>query len=454
MSPNRIFALRALALYLPIALAVIAWHVRRPSHRAATGIFLAGAWNFVTLLAANVIALRAEWWTFGVAGSRLAGVPVDLLLGWTALWGIALPLAAPTLHVAALGAVAVAVDLVVMPLCGPVIQLGERWIVGEFVTVGVALVPGVLLARWTAADRHLAVRAIMQLVCFASLVLGVLPTTIFAHAGGSWTALTSDAPRAIALQLQIAAIPALLGVSALQEFAERGRGTPLPFDAPRRLVNTGPYAYVANPMQLSAVVVLVAWGALLESAWVALGGIMTWIYGVGLARMDEGADLEERFGAQWTHYRTRVRNWLPRWRPAHPSARLYVAAGCGPCSEIGRWFAAGGAVALEIVPAELHPTRDLRRVTYELIDDESVREEGVAALARALEHIHLAWAMLAFFVRLPGVRHGLQLLADVSGGEERIVQRRVTALRTATTSDDRIQRRRDGSRLPEAFPEL
>ena len=78
---------------------------------------------------------------------------------------------------------------------------------------------------------------------------------------------------------------------------------------------------------------------------------------------------------------------------------------------------------LEIVPAELHPTRDLRRVTYELADDESARDEGVAALARALEHIHLGWAMVAFLVRLPGVRHGLQLLADVSGGEERLVRR-------------------------------
>jgi protein-S-isoprenylcysteine O-methyltransferase Ste14 len=421
--PDRVFALRALALYLPIAFAVVAWHLRRPSHRAATGVLLAGAWNFVTLLAANVIALHAEWWAFDVTGSRLAGVPVDLLLGWTALWGIALPLAAPRMHVAALGVIAVAVDLVVMPLCAPVVQLGESWILGEIVMVAIALVPGVLLARWTAEDRHLAARAMLQLVCFASLLLGVLPATIFAHAGGSWTVLTADAPRAIALQLQLAAIPALLGVSALQEFVERGRGTPLPFDAPRRLVTTGPYAYVANPMQLSAALLLVAWGALLESAWVALGGIMTWIYGVGLARMDEGADLEGRFGAEWSRYRARVRNWLPRWRPAHPAARLYVAAACGPCSEIGRWFAASGAVALEIVPAELHPTRDLRRVTYELVDDASVQEEGVAALARAVEHIHLGWAMLAFLVRLPLVRPGLQLLADVSGGEERLVRR-------------------------------
>jgi hypothetical protein len=97
---------------------------------------------------------------------------------------------------------------------------------------------------------------------------------------------------------------------------------------------------------------------------------------------------------------------------------------CGPCSELARWFAASGAVSLEIVPAELHPGRDLRRLTYELVDDPASVEEGVGALARAVEHIHFGWAMIAFFARLPGVRQTLQLLADVSGGEEKLVARR------------------------------
>jgi protein-S-isoprenylcysteine O-methyltransferase Ste14 len=251
----------------------------------------------------------------------------------------------------------------------------------------------------------------------------VLPATILAHTEASWTALTSDAPRAIILQLQIAAIPALLGVSALQEFVERGRGTPLPFDAPRRLVTTGPYAYVANPMQLSTAVLLIVWGAVLHSWWVALAGAMSFVYSAGLARMDEGLDLEERFGEAWKNYRREVRSWVPRWRPAHPPARLYVSMGCGRCSTIARWFTASGAVSLEVVPAELHPRRDLRRVTYELVGDESTFAEGVVALARAVEHINFAWAMLGFFVRLPLVRDMFQLLADVSGGDEQLVRR-------------------------------
>ena len=423
MIPDRAFVIRALALYVPIALALAAWRVRRPSGRTAAGVLLAALWNFVALLAINLVAIRAGWWQFDPVGARFYDVPVDLLLGWTVLWGVAAPLVAARIPLVALGIAAVAIDLALMPLCAPVLHLGQRWLVGEGVAVVVALVPGALLARWTAEGRRLAARATLQLLCFAALVLGVLPSTILTHTGGSWTVLTSDGPRAIILHLQIAAIPALLGVSALQEFVERGRGTPLPFDSPRRLVTTGPYAYVANPMQLSIAVLLVVWGALLHSWWVALAGVMSFVYSAGLARMDEGVDLEERFGEAWKRYRRDVRNWMPRWRPAHPPARLYVSMECERCSVVGRWFAASGAMSLEVVPAELHPRRELRRITYELVDDESICADGVAALARAVEHINFAWAMLGFFVRLPLIRRLLQLLTDVSGGDEQLVRR-------------------------------
>ena len=433
--PDRLFALRALALYVPIALAFALWRQRGASGRPATGLLLGGLWNFVALIGVNALAVHLGWWRFGAPGAHLLGVPVDVTLGWAVLWGIVAPLAAPRASIAALSMIAVVVDLIVMPFCAPLVVLGPLWLIGEMAAVLVAFIPGLLLARWTRDDRELSLRAAMLVMLFGALVLGVLPETIFAHAGGSWSGLTSRSPRWLALELQLVAIPALLGVSALQEFVERGHGTPLPFDPPRRLVTTGPYAYVANPMQLSAALLLLAWGAVLRSSWVVAAGVMAWVYGVGLARMDEGVDLDMRFGDAWRSYRRSVRNWFPRWRPAHAPARLYVAMGCGPCSDIARWVAGSGAVALEIVPAELHPERDLRRLTYELMDDPQSRDEGVGALARAVEHIHLGWAMIAFFARLPGVRPLLQLLADASGGEAKLVARQAPECRPEPSTD-------------------
>lgn len=428
MMPDRVFVVRALALYLPIGLSILLWRRRALSGREGAGIMLGGVWNFVALIGVNVLAIRAGWWHFEAPGALMFGIPLDLLLGWTVLWGVVAPLACPRVPILVAGLAAAIVDLLVMPFCAPVVRLGDTWLIGEVVAVAVAFVPGLLLVRWTAHDRRLVARAALQMICFAALVLGVLPGTILAHTRGSWLPLTDASTRVLLLELQLVAIPALLGVSALQEFVQRGQGTPLPFDAPRRLVTTGPYAYVANPMQLSAAVLLVVWGAVLHNWWIAMGGIMSWIYGAGLARMDERVDLQGRFGDAWVSYRRAVRNWLPRWRPASPRACLYVAMSCGPCSEIARWFAASGAVSLEVLPAEAHPDRDLRRITYQLVDTPDVTEEGVAALARAAEHINLAWAMLGFLVRLPVVRPVLQLLADVSGGEERLVQRSTPGL--------------------------
>jgi protein-S-isoprenylcysteine O-methyltransferase Ste14 len=257
---------------------------------------------------------------------------------------------------------------------------------------------------------------LLQATAFSGLALGVLPHVVLEHTGGSWQALATRPQWMTGLLLQCVAALGLLGVSAVQEFAVRGGGTPVPFDAPTRLVTSGPYAYVRNPMQLSAALVLLAWGALLGSWWVAAAGAMAVIYGAGFAAGDEGADLHRRFGERWRQY-TR------RWRPADlgdvsPRATLYVAEECGPCSEVRAWFDARRPVGLDIAAAERHPSRTLTRITYDPGDD-SGDLQGVAAIASALQHVHLGWALLGMFVRLPGVCQTLQLITDASGGAQR-----------------------------------
>ena len=151
---------------------------------------------------------------------------------------------------------------------------------------------------------------------------------------------------------------------------------------------------------------------------------MAHIYSLGLAGWDEGEDLRERFGDGWTTYRRAVRRWIPRLRPWHgadqPPARLFVAATCGMCSEVGQWFARRDPRGLVIVAAETHPSQALRRITYEPADG-SRAASGVEAVARALEHIHLGWALAGFALRLPIVNPLVQLLADASGAEPRLI---------------------------------
>jgi protein-S-isoprenylcysteine O-methyltransferase Ste14 len=93
--------------------------------------------------------------------------------------------------------------------------------------------------------------------------------------------------------------------------AVEGRGTPLPLDAPRELVVTGPYRYIRNPMATAALLQGGAVGVYLGSplivAYAAAGGVFWQL----LVRPWEEADLERRHGAPYRRYRDAVRCWIP-----------------------------------------------------------------------------------------------------------------------------------------------
>lgn len=424
MFADRYLLVRAASLYVTVVVTALVWVWRRPDGRALHGAALAFLWNLPVLALLHLVAARLGWWHFDAQGGLFLGMPADLYLSWAWLWGAIPALAFPSLPLGAVILAALAADLVLMPGATPVLRLGPAWLLGEAVGLTVALVPGQLLARWTRRDTHLTHRALLQMVAFTGLVLFVLPAIAIDGSGGAWKNPMTRPAWQVSLLAQLLAIPAVIGLTAVQEFVTRGLGTPVPFDAPRRLVTTGVYAYVRNPMQLSATLLLILLGIVLRNPWVSAAGIMAHAYSVGVAGWDEDEDLRRRFGDDWTRYRQNVRRWVPRlrpWhRPNHPPARLFVARTCAMCSEVRLWFERRGAGNLTIVAAETHPSKGLTRITYEPADG-SRGVSGIEAIARALEHIHFGWAVLGFVLRLPIVSQLSQLLADASGGEPRSV---------------------------------
>ncbi len=415
---------RGAAVYLAVVLTIGAWAWRRPDARSLAGAMLGFAWNLPVLLVLNIAAIELDWWRFDAAGGLLLGVPVDLYLSWAWLWGAVPLIAFPSAPLAIVVLIALLVDLAAMPAAAPVLQLGPAWLAGEVLALVVSLVPGLLLARWTGRDVRLTERALLQVMAFSGLVAVLLPAIAIDGSGSSWRSPLDRPAWQLALLAQLLALPGIAGLSAVQEFVTRGGGTPVPFDPPKRIVTTGLYSYIRNPMQLSAVALLILLGLMLENVWVAAAGVMAHLYSAGLAGWDEDEDLRRRFGDAWSIYRLGVRSWVPRARPWHrpdlPPARLFVAESCGMCSEVGAWFAHRGATHLAIVAAESHPSAALTRITYEPADG-SRAVSGVEAVARALEHVHFGWAFTAALLRLPIVLPCVQLLVDASGGEPRRV---------------------------------
>lgn len=411
--------LRAGILYLPVLAVGLGWAWRRPSPRLAGGALLATLWSIPVLLALNALAPAAGWWRFGADAGVVLGVPVDVLLGWSLVWGALPLLLAPAGSLALILLAALWLDLLLMPRLEPVVVLGPHWLRGEVVLLAAGLAPAQLLGRWTHRRTRLAGRVALQVIGFAGLVGLVMPAAVLAHTGGSWLRLPARALDWHGLPLQALGIVAALGFAAVREFARRGGGTPVPFDPPVRLVTTGPYAYVANPMQLSGALVLFILAALLESLVLAGSAAMVVAYSAGLAAWDERRDLESRFGGDWRAYRSAVRSWLPRLRPAAvgPPARLYIDTDCLLCSDVARWLGARRPAGLRVLPARLHPNH-LERMTYHGPRG-GVPETGVAAMAAALQHLHMGWALVGWLMTLPGSGALLQLLVDASGAGPR-----------------------------------
>jgi len=107
----------------------------------------------------------------------------------------------------------------------------------------------------------------------------------------------------------------VIGLSAVQMLAVQGLGTAIPLDPTRRLVTTGIYSYIRNPMQLSAALSWVVLGAFLDNIWIAAAAVMAWIFVEGIVRWHHRNDLQQRFPQSWADYRNAVPEWLPLWRP-------------------------------------------------------------------------------------------------------------------------------------------
>jgi protein-S-isoprenylcysteine O-methyltransferase Ste14 len=436
---SRELAVRAGVLYVPVLAALFAGVLLPRRRRMFAACLLSALWVLPALVVVQRLNAAAAWWSFASGGPAMRGMPLEVWFGWAVLWGLVPQLAMPTVKLRWCVLAMVLLDVVAMPLCAPLVVLGPSWLVGEAVAVLLVLLPALCVARWTLANTHLAWRAALQVATAGLVFLYLAPEVAFAlKPSVGWAPLLALHGWRMQVAWLLVFVLALPGVSAVQEFVQRGRGTPIPYDPPQRLVASGIYRYCANPMQLGCALVMLAWAGLLRNAWLAVPAAIAVVYSAGIAEWDERRDLEERFGAAFEAYRNEVPNWRLRVLPyvGTSKARIYISATCGPCSELRRWLERRQPVGLEMVDAETlcgaPGSVSIRRVRYVAFD--GTTEHGVKALGRALEHLHVGWALVGAAVRLPVVSVAMQALMDASGFGPR-------ELGTAKSASQKMHRR-------------
>lgn len=310
-----------------------AWIAPTPAElrRAA----LAAWFQFWFGLDADIALVLRGAWHYRPMPGTWGFVPIDLHLNWTLLWGFGFVWIArrifrrpsgwlgPLAYLVAWIAVTVAFDVVIRHWMLFVRSAAPWWWIADVAFLAAALGVTLWLERSIGHDAG-------ERIDLAGLHAASPLVRSLAWAGGFvwlfffWLPpMVDDLARSAPTHghdvaaLALSALGVVLGGLAIVELAHRGGGTPVPWDPPRRLVTTGLYAHVANPIQIA--------GLLLGAACFA--DRPTWARGVYLLdlfvvalvvfRNYERDELEWRFGEAGRRYLEEVRAWWPRLTPVH-----------------------------------------------------------------------------------------------------------------------------------------
>jgi len=161
----------------------------------------------------------------------------------------------------------------------------------------------------TRSTAALWAKSLLNAVLFFAIFMAALPWL-------AGRALPQALPVPAPLRSGPAAAIALAGfaiwLACLDTFSRRGRGTPLPADAPSQLVTTGVFAWTRNPIMLGELGIVWAEALHFASLGVALYAFALSAVAHRLVVHVEEPELRERFGQPYLDYCRAVPRWLPR----------------------------------------------------------------------------------------------------------------------------------------------
>ena len=122
--------------------------------------------------------------------------------------------------------------------------------------------------------------------------------------------------RAVGATMILAGVPGL--IDAFARFALQGLGTPAPIAPPRKLVVTGLYRYVRNPIYAALVAIILGEAVLMGDSRLIVYGALLWLSFHAVVVAQEEPALEQMFGREYEAYRAAVPRWIPRMTPWRP----------------------------------------------------------------------------------------------------------------------------------------
>jgi len=152
------------------------------------------------------------------------------------------------------------------------------------------------------------IKTLVQVVCIWILALVIMPYVIL----DAFDALILPS---LGIWLLVGAFLfgcfSLLGLSSAYFMVRDGYGTPLPLDQTNKLVVTGPYQYVRNPMAIAGIGQGLAVSFVFQSVAILIYAILGALVWHLVVRPSEERDMSQRFGEPYEIYRRQVSCWKP-----------------------------------------------------------------------------------------------------------------------------------------------
>ena len=155
-------------------------------------------------------------------------------------------------------------------------------------------------------------RSLIWTVLLPGMVAGYIPWRFFGFR------LHTPQSAVQLIGIAMAAVGAVILLLCIVEFARRGRGTLSPFDPPRKLVVTGLYRWVRNPMYVGVALVLLGEVMMSGSSALAAYAVISFVCVNLFILAYEEPYLTHTFGASYQEYKMHVGRWIPRLSPWTP----------------------------------------------------------------------------------------------------------------------------------------
>src|SRR5687768_4438930 len=110
------------------------------------------------------------------------------------------------------------------------------------------------------------------------------------------------------------AIGGILILGCVAVFIVHGKGTPAVFDAPRKFVALGPYAFVRNPMYIGGFILLAGFGLYHRSVSMLILVVLLFLFFHLFVIFYEEPTLTRKFGRSYTDYKSKINRWIPKWK--------------------------------------------------------------------------------------------------------------------------------------------